>query len=90
MGKRLKTTRHGVVQKVIPRFFKEPEKAEIRLEEADELYREVRIENEVESEDGQKAKLKPGAEVEITIKADETETTPHDDEGIAPEARSKA
>ena len=47
------------------------EKAEICIDEADDLYREIRIENKLESEGGQPPKLKPGAQVEVTIEADE-------------------
>jgi hypothetical protein len=37
---------HGTVQKLIkPVLPAQPEKAQINIEEADELYREIRIEN---------------------------------------------
>ncbi len=48
----------------------EPEKAEISIEEADDLYREVRVENVLTDEDGEKVRLKPGAEVDVILEAD--------------------
>ena len=66
----------GTVQKVIkPAFPSEPEKAQIGIEEAEELYREIRVENVVTDENGQKARLKPGADVEVVIEADSNATT---------------
>ena len=46
-----------------------PEKAQISVEGADELYREIRIDNALENDKGEKVKLKPGATVEVTIEA---------------------
>lgn len=66
----------GTVQKVIkPITPTEPEKAEIAVNEADELYREIRIENVVTNEKGKTEKLKPGAEVDVIIEADSDATT---------------
>lgn len=48
----------------------EPEKAEISIEEADDLYREVRVENALTDENGEKVRLKPGAEVDVILEAD--------------------
>ena len=57
--------------KIIPPIIpNEPEKAQIAVEGADHLYRELRVENALIDEDGKKVKLKPGAEVEVTIEAD--------------------
>ncbi len=55
----------------------EPEKAQITVEGADHLYRELRVPNKLVDEDGNKVKLQPGTEVEIKIETDklETETT---------------
>ncbi|MFZ0481716.1 MAG: hypothetical protein WAL71_21435 [Terriglobales bacterium] len=65
------TTLPGTVQKIIPPIIpNEPEKAQIAVEGADHLYRELRVENALIDEDGKKVKLKPGAEVEVTIEAD--------------------
>jgi hypothetical protein len=48
----------------------EPEKAELRVEQADQLYREIRIENRLMDENGNEARLKEGAEVDVQIEAD--------------------
>jgi len=65
----------GSVQKVIRSAVpSEPEKAEISVAEADDLYREIRIENVVTDEKGQKARLKPGAEVDVVVEADSSAT----------------
>lgn len=66
---------HGVVQKIIkPVSPVQPEKAQIDIPEADALYREIRVENEVLGEDGEKAQLKPGAHVEVIVQADSSAT----------------
>lgn len=54
----------------------EPEKAQISVEGADDLYRELRIENTLTDENGKKVGLKPGAEVEVTVEADPEATIP--------------
>jgi hypothetical protein len=60
----------GVVEKVIPPVHpSEPEKAQIAVEGADDLYREIRVENALRDEEGKKVALKPGAKVEVTIEA---------------------
>jgi hypothetical protein len=52
----------GTVEKVIKsRFQNEPEKAQIALEGADHLYRELRIENVLTNENGDEVSLKPAA-----------------------------
>jgi hypothetical protein len=72
-----KTTKPGTVQKIIKSPLPgEPEKAEIAVEDADHLYREIRIENTLEDEKGKKVKLKLGAQVDVTIEADPKETVP--------------
>jgi hypothetical protein len=66
----------GSVQKVIkPVVPGEPEKAQIGIEEADDLYREIRIENVVTNEKGEPARLKPGAKVDVVVEADSDATT---------------
>ena len=66
----------GSVQKVIkPVVPGEPEKAQIGVEEADDLYREIRIENVVTNEKGEQARLKPGAKVDVVVEADSDATT---------------
>lgn len=74
MGKNRKRLQ-GTVQKIIkPLAPNQPEKAQIEVEGADDLYREIRIENEVADEHGGKAKLKPGAEVDVIVEADSSAT----------------
>lgn len=64
----------GTVEKVIKPILGQPEKAQIAVQEADDLYREVRIENEVTDDKGDKARLKPGAEVDVIVEADSSAT----------------
>jgi len=67
---------HGIVKKIIkPIALNEPEKAEISVEEADDLYREIRVENVFTDESDEKVSLKPGAEVDIVLEADSDATT---------------
>lgn len=67
----------GTVEKIIPSpYTDEPEKAEIAVEGADPLYREIRVENTLQDDKGNEVKLKPGVEVEVTIEADQHATTP--------------
>jgi hypothetical protein len=66
----------GTVEKIIPSpYSREPEKAEIAVEGADPLYREIRIENKLQDEEGKEVELKPGAEVDVTIAAEPHQTT---------------
>jgi hypothetical protein len=66
------TTLPGKVEKVIHPHpgSGEPEKAQIAVEGADHLYREIRVPNTLTDAHGQKVKLKEGAEVEVKIEAD--------------------
>jgi hypothetical protein len=74
MGKKRRKLQ-GTVQKIIkPLSSNQPEKAQIEVREADDLYRELRIQNEVADEQGGKARLKPGAEVDVIIEADSSAT----------------
>jgi hypothetical protein len=71
------TTLPAIVEKIIqPASPNEPEKAQIAIEGADHLYRELRIENSLTDENGDKVRLKPGAEVEVTIEAEPEATAP--------------
>ncbi len=45
-----------------------------KLAEADHLYREIRVENVVTDENGEKASLKPGAKVDLVVEADSNAT----------------
>jgi hypothetical protein len=66
----------GTVQKIIePVFPGEVEKAEIRVNGADPLYREIRIENIVTDAEGKKAGLKDGAEVAVIVETDSSAPT---------------
>jgi hypothetical protein len=66
----------GKVEKIIPAIGSEPEKAQITVEGADDLYREVRIENALQDADGNLVSLKKGAEVDVTIEADAKDIKP--------------
>ena len=67
----------GVVEKIIPPIHpSESEKAQITVEGADDLYKEIRVDNTLEDENGKKRRLKPGAQVEVTIEADPDQTVP--------------
>ena len=74
MGRKRKKLQ-GTVQKVIkPISPNQPEKAQIDIQDADELYREIRIENELADEKGDKTKLKEGAVVDVVVEADSSAT----------------
>ena len=65
------TTLDGTVQKVIKsRVSTEPDKAEISVAGADDLYKELRIENTLTDADGNEVRLKVGAKVELTVEAE--------------------
>jgi hypothetical protein len=67
----------GTVEKIIrPVVPQDPEKAQIAVEGADHLYREIRVENELQDGKGQPVKLKEGAKVEVTIEAESSEIAP--------------
>lgn len=81
MAEKPSTTKPGVVERIIkPVVPEEPEKAQIAVEGADHLYREIRIENALIDEKGREVKLKEGAEVEVIVEADLKDTTPKDKE----------
>ena len=76
MHKKKRKKLRGTVRKVIKPFgLNEPEKAQIDVDDADDLYKEIRIENVVADEDGEKAQLKPGAEVDVIVEAESDATT---------------
>ena len=82
MGKKRSKKLPGTVEKVIePVVPSEPEKAQIGIDGADDLYREIRIENTLTDEKGAKARLKVGAHVDVTIEADTDATTKKTDTG---------
>lgn len=70
----------GTVEKIIkPLHPSMPEQAQIVVEGAAELYREIRIENTLTDKDGEKVKLKPGTDVEVTVEAPADEAIPQSD-----------
>ena len=67
----------GTVEKIIkPSGPGEPEKAQISIEGADDLYREIRIENSLTTKNGEEVGLKQGDEVDVTVEADKEATHP--------------
>ena len=79
------TTLPGKVERVIHPHpaSGEPEKAQISVEGADHLYREIRVPNSLTNANGEEVKLKQGAEVEVTIEANPvvTQAASHDGAG---------
>lgn len=76
MSKPKRKKLHGIVEKIIkPLRPSDPERAQIGVDEADELYRELRVENTVTDEDGETARLKPDARVKVIIEAEPEATT---------------
>ena len=69
------TTLPGTVEKIIKSPDpNEPETAEIVLRDAEPLYQEIRIDNELKDEHGRHVRLKAGASVDVTIEADTKDT----------------
>jgi hypothetical protein len=76
-GTKPAVTLPGTVEKIIPPVDpSEPERAQIAVEGAEELYREIRVENTLQDEAGKPVRLKQGADVEITIAAEPEATQP--------------
>lgn len=76
MAEKASTTLPGTVEQIIRSPFpSEPDKAEIALDGADDLYKEIRIENSLVDENGDEVSLKEGAQVEVTIEAERQNTT---------------
>jgi hypothetical protein len=77
MSEKPSVTLPGTVEKIVHSPIpNEPEKAQIAVEGADDLYREIRIDNTLTNEDGEEVKLKLGAQVEVTVEAEAKATTP--------------
>ena len=71
MSENPSTTLRGTVEKIIPSAVpSEPERAQIAIEGADDLYKELRIENTLTDADGNDVHLKRGAKVDVTVKAE--------------------
>ena len=67
----------GKVEKIIPAVVaNRSETAQVAVEGADELYRELRIENKLRDNAGNSVSLKKDAQVEVTITADSDATAP--------------
>jgi hypothetical protein len=80
MTEKPRATRPGVVEKIIkPLYPNDPEKAQIVIEGADHLYKEIRIENALEDNQGNKVKLKEHAHVDVVVEASPEATVPDDD-----------
>ena len=78
---------HGVVDKIVPsKHLSQPEKAQIVIQEAEDLYKEIRIDNALHDGGGEKVKLKHGTEVVVIVEA------PHDgvDKGTDGEKKESA
>jgi hypothetical protein len=75
-SKKPAVTLPGTVEKIIPANTIAPEKAQIAVEGADHLYREIRVENTLQDEKGKKVGLKPGAQVDVKIEAEKEATVP--------------
>ena len=70
MSENPSTTFPGTVERIIKPFTpRDPEKAQIAIHGADDLYREIRIENTLTDENGHQVCLKPGAEVAVVVEA---------------------
>jgi hypothetical protein len=70
-------TLHGVVDEIIESQHPcIPEKAQIFVDGADDLYQEIRIENTLTDDKGNEVRLKEGAHVEVTVEAEAGQTTP--------------
>jgi hypothetical protein len=69
-SKKRKKLRGTVEKEIKSKCANEPEKAEINIKEADDLYREIRVENTLTDDKGEKRALKPGAEIDVVIEAD--------------------
>ena len=83
MSEKPSTTLPATVEKVIkPISPGEPEKAQISVEGADHLYRELRIDNTLTNENGDEVSLKPGAHVEVTVEAAAEDTSLKIDEKV--------
>jgi len=70
MTENLSVSLLGTVEKVIKSPVSgEPEKAQITVEGADRLCTEIRIENALTDEMGEKVSMKAGAKVQVTVRS---------------------
>ena len=76
-GEKAAVTLPGTVEKIIPPITpNQPEKAQIAVEGAEDLYKEIRVENTLQDESGNEVALKKGAKVDVTIEAEPDATEP--------------
>ena len=81
MTEKPSVTLPGTVEKIIqPLHPDQREKAQIAIQGADDMYREIRIENSLKAENGNEVRLKKGAEVDVTVEADQEATRPKNKE----------
>jgi hypothetical protein len=67
----------GTVETIIPSPDpREPERVQIGVHGADDLYREIRVENLLKDATGEDVSLKQGADVNVTIEAEKEATQP--------------
>jgi len=77
MAEKPSVTLPGTVEKIIkPLQPGQPEKVQIEVEGADEMYREIRIKNSLTTENGKEVQLKKGAEVDVTVETNREGTNP--------------
>jgi len=74
MTKKRKKLRGTVAKVIKPLHPSQPEKAEIDIHDADDLYREIRVDNEFSDGGGEKTSLKPGTELDVILEADSDAT----------------
>jgi len=77
MTEKPSVTLPGTVENVIkPSEPSQPEKAQIAIEGADDLYQEIRIKNSLTTENGDEVRLNKGAQVDVTVEANSEVTFP--------------
>jgi hypothetical protein len=77
MSENPSATLPGTVEKIIKSPHPGvPEKAQIAVEGADHLYREIRIDNTLIAENGAEVLMRMGIEVEVTVEAKPEDTIP--------------
>jgi hypothetical protein len=78
----------ATVEKIIPPIVPDgAEKAQITVEGAEDLYREIRVENTLQDAAGNPVKLKEGAEIVVTIEAPPEATKPKKKNGSTAPAK---
>ena len=71
MSERPSTTLPGTVEKIVKSPVpSKPDKAHIAVEGAEDEHKKISIENSLTDKNGEEVCLKPGAKVDVTIKAE--------------------